>query len=310
MDRIAAPLGVDVDRDHQRQRHHHPGSDAGHEEAADRHRDHPAPDHHQDGRRNDHAHHRGAGDQRDRERRVVALLLHRRDQHAADARGLRRRRAGNAGEQHRHQHVDVAQSTRQVADQGAREVDQLLRDAGRIHQVGSEHEERHRQQQERVVGLQHLVEQQERRQPVVDEEHRDAGQAERERDRHPQRSADAEDAEQDQRDFKRRPSSPLPVEPDVVGELLRPGKANQHKPASGQAAWIAQHVDARSSPSSAASRISAKRQPKREEDQAPRAGSPRARRCARWPRFGGLRRRQHVDIEMRCRRARRSSRRA
>ena len=203
IDRVVAALGVDVDRDHQRQAHQHAGDDAGQEQAADRHRNHAAPDDHQDRRRNDHAHHRRAGDQRDGERRVVALLFHRRDQHAADARGFGGRRAGDAGEQHRHQHADVAEAAGKVADQRARQADQLFGDARRVHQVRREHEKRNRQQQERVVRLQHLVQQQERRQPVVDEEDRHAGEPERECHRHAQDDQRGEDAEQDQRDFKR-----------------------------------------------------------------------------------------------------------
>ena len=95
----------------------------------------------------------------------------------------------------------MTQSARQVPDQRPRQRDQFLGDAGGVHQVCGQHEKRDRQQQERVVRLEHLVEQQERRQAIVDEEHRHASQAERERDRDAKDDQYRENTEQDRRDF-------------------------------------------------------------------------------------------------------------
>ena len=94
--------------------------------------------------RDDHAHDAGAGGDRDREAGAVALLLHLRDQQRADPGSIGGRAAGDAGEEHRDQHVDLAEPARQVPDHGARETDQPVGDAGGVHQVGGEEEERAR----------------------------------------------------------------------------------------------------------------------------------------------------------------------
>jgi hypothetical protein len=101
------------------------------------------------------------------------------------------------------QHVDMAEPAREMADHGARQVDQAVGDAGRVHQVGREQEERHREQDEGVVGFEHLREKDERREAWRDEEYRDAGETQRERDRDPQQDEHAKGAEQDQRDLAR-----------------------------------------------------------------------------------------------------------
>ena len=93
-----------------------------------------------------------------------ALLLHLRDQERADAGGVGRGGARDAGEEHADQDVDVAEPARQMADHGPGEVDQAIGDAGRVHQVGGQQEEGDGQQHEGVVGLEHLAEEQERRQ--------------------------------------------------------------------------------------------------------------------------------------------------
>ena len=65
----------------------------------------------------------------------------------------------------------------QVADQVARQADQPIGDAADVHQVRRQQEERHRQQDERVVRLERLVEQHQRRQPRLDDQDRQAGEA-------------------------------------------------------------------------------------------------------------------------------------
>jgi hypothetical protein len=67
--------------------------------------------------------------------------------------------------------------------QRARKAHQPVRDAAHVHQVGRQQEERHRQQDERVVGLERLAHQHHGRQARLDHQHRQGGQPERERHR-------------------------------------------------------------------------------------------------------------------------------
>ena len=120
--------------------------------------EHAAPDDHQDRRRNDHREHRRHRGDRDREADVVALLDLRLDEDLALARGVGRRRARDAGEEDRQHDVDLREAAREVADQRARQRHQPVGDAADVHQVRGQQEERHRQQDERVVGLEGLVE--------------------------------------------------------------------------------------------------------------------------------------------------------
>ena len=66
---------------------------------------------------------------------------------------------------------------------------QAVGDAADAHQVGGQQEERHRQQDERVVGLEGFLREHHRRQPRLDQQDRQAGEPERKGDRHAQRSA-------------------------------------------------------------------------------------------------------------------------
>jgi hypothetical protein len=131
----------------------------------------------------------------------------------------------------------------------AGEIDQPVGDPGPVHQVGGEQEERHGQEHEGVVALEHLAQEQDRGQPVVDEEDRDDREAEREGDRHPEDDEDAEEAEEDGRDLARAhgwaaetvgPSS-LPalgggpsIQPMSMA-MRSPMKSSQVAPAQGQA---------------------------------------------------------------------------
>jgi len=89
----------------------------------------------------------------------------------------------------------VTQSTWQVADQGLRETHQAIGDAGGVHEVGGKQEEGDGQQDEGVVGLEHLRQQNKRGQPIVDEEDGDAGKPKGERHRHTQDHQHAEGGE-------------------------------------------------------------------------------------------------------------------
>ena len=132
--------------------------DAREEERPDRDREDAAPDDHQDRGRDDHREDRGDRGDRHRERQVVALLGLRLDEHLALARRVRRRGARDPGEEDRQQHVHLRQRPGEVAHHGARQVHQPVGDAADVHQVRGEQEERHREQDERVVGLEGLVE--------------------------------------------------------------------------------------------------------------------------------------------------------
>ena len=77
-------------------------------------------------------------------------------------------------------------------------------------------EERHREQDERVVGVEGLLHQVLRREPVLDDEDRQAGEAERERDRHAQREQREEHPE---RGDARRAG----IEDGRAGHVMLPG---------------------------------------------------------------------------------------
>ena len=119
--RVVAHLGVDVDGRHLREPDQQARDDAGEVQRADRHLQHAAPDDHQDRRRDDHGQHRRHRGDRDRERQVVAFLDLRLDEDLALARGVGRRRSGDAGEEHRQQHVDLRERAGEVADHRPRQ---------------------------------------------------------------------------------------------------------------------------------------------------------------------------------------------
>ena len=166
----------------------------------------------------------------------VALFLHGGDEYASDARRLGRRRSGDPGEEHRDEHADVSQAAGQVSHQRARQSDQLFGDAGRVHQVCGQHEEGNRQQEKRVVRLQHLVEEKERRQAIVDEKYRDAGETQRKRDRDAEDDEGREDAEQNGGDVYRA-HDPL-ANSFTSSRIFSARKRSQQAPAKGHATWI------------------------------------------------------------------------
>ena len=132
----------------------------------------------------------------------------------------------------------------QVADHGARQQHQPVGDAADVHQVGGQQEERHRQQDERVVGVEGLLRERHGRQPRLDHQDRQAGERQRERDRHAQQQEQEEQAEQDERrragrqhgcrswraprSSMRRSSQHLLAEEDQPGDAGdRPGDVDQ-----------------------------------------------------------------------------------
>ena len=152
------------DGEHHQDRHQHAGQDAGEEERADRGVGHHPVDHERQARRDDRPERRRRGGHADRELGRVAVLLHRLDLDRAEAGGVGDRRAAHAGEDHRADDVDVAEAALHPADQGEREVVDPRRDAGVVHQVAGEDEERHGEQREAVDAADHPVDDDERRQ--------------------------------------------------------------------------------------------------------------------------------------------------
>src|SRR5690606_29100291 len=162
------------------------GNHAGEEQAADRNRHQPAPDHHQYGGRNNNPHDARAGGDGNGEGGIVALLLHLRNEERANAGGVGGGAAGDAGEQHRDNDVDMAETSREVPHHGAGEVDQAIGNAGGVHEIGGEQEEGDCQQHEGIVALEHLPQQQDRGQSLVEEEDGHHRQAQRKGNGHPQ----------------------------------------------------------------------------------------------------------------------------
>ncbi len=190
--RIVAQLRVRVDDQHldaaQQQTRQH----AGHVQLVDRGVEHPAPDDHQDRRRNDDREDRRHGGDRDREIHVVAFLHLRVDEELGLARRVGGRGSGDAGEEHRQHDVDLREAARQVADHRPRPVEQPVGDAAGVHQVGGEQEERHREQQERVERREHRRDDDGEVEPRIECQRRHAGDRQREGDRY----ADQQRAEQ------------------------------------------------------------------------------------------------------------------
>src|SRR5262245_58286821 len=117
---------------------------------------------------------------------------------------------------------------------------QAVGDAADIHQVGGQEEERHRQQDERVVRLEGLVEEHHRGEPDVVDQQRQAGEPERESNRHPQRDQDEKSAEHDQRGDAGRQrdlghAASLAARMRRLSTKLSPRNRIQVAPASGQA---------------------------------------------------------------------------
>ena len=176
-------------------------------------------------------------------REVVALLRLRLDEDLGLAGGIRRGRAGDAGKEDRQHHVDLRQAAREMPHHRARQLHQPVGGAAHVHQVGGQQEERHRQQDERVVGVEGLLHQRHGVEPRLDHQDRQAGEPERERHRHAQEHQQEEQPEQDERRLPgdstapvmrlsrammRRSSTKLLAEEDDPGHAgHRPGDVDQ-----------------------------------------------------------------------------------
>ena len=134
-----------------------PGMKPASEQLADRRVGLHAVDHHRQRRRDDRPERRRRRRDADREFRRVAVVLHRLDLDRAEAAGVGDRRARHPGEDHAAEHVDVAEAALEPADQRQREVVDAVGDAGRVHQVAGEDEERHGEQREAVDAADHPV---------------------------------------------------------------------------------------------------------------------------------------------------------
>ena len=79
-----------------------------------------------------------------------------------------------------------------MADQCPSQFYQPVGDSSRIHDIGGHQKKRHGEQNEGVIGLEHLVHQQKRGQLVVDHEHRNASQSQGKGHRNPHNYENAE----------------------------------------------------------------------------------------------------------------------
>src|SRR5262245_66511827 len=116
----------------------------------------------------------------------------------------------------------------------------MIVNATNIHKVGGQQEERYRQQDEGVVGLEGLVEEHHRGEPQLEQKRRQTRESERKRHRHPQRDQDEERAEQHQRGRPRRHrdlrhGAVFPATMRILSMKISPRKITQVTPASGQA---------------------------------------------------------------------------
>ena len=93
----------------------------------------------------------------DRELGLVAMVLHGLDLDGAEAGGVGDRRARHAREDHRADDVDVPEPAAHPAGERHGEVVDAVGDAGRVHEVAGEDEERHGQQREAVDAAGHAV---------------------------------------------------------------------------------------------------------------------------------------------------------
>ena len=190
--RILRVIGVELHGRHQREADQDAGDDAAEEQPADRDLRDRAIDDHRHARRDDRAHRPGGRDQGGGEARLVAGLLHRRDDDRSDRRRVGGRRAGDAGHHHAADDRGVREPGAEMADQRAREIDELPADAARRHDRAGKDEVGHRQQREGVELREHFLREQ-RHHHVA--QHRHADEADQ-RDRQQDRDADQHHAEQ------------------------------------------------------------------------------------------------------------------
>ena len=122
------------------------------------------------------------------------MVLHGLDLDRADAGGIGQRRAGHAGEDHRADDVHLRQTALHPADQRDGEAVDAAGDAGDVHQVAGQDEERHGQQREAFHPGDHALRQDHVGRHVVDQ------QVEQRRHGHGDGDGDADDHQDEEGD--------------------------------------------------------------------------------------------------------------
>ena len=197
--RIAVITRDEEGRRHQPGRHQETGNDAAEQQPPDRDFRDEAEQHEPDARRNGRGDHRAEGDDAGAEPLGVTALLHRAAKQARFHRGIGDGRAGNAAHERTEDDGDLRQPARQPAGQKPRKFEQPLRDAGRIHQIAGEDEERHGQQRKRLRGVVHALHGDGRRHVIADQEDRDGRERECERYGYVDEQKEEEEQDGDQR---------------------------------------------------------------------------------------------------------------
>ena len=210
-----------ADHQHQRDRHQQAGNDAGEEQAADRDVGRDAVDHHRQRRRDDRADRGGCRRDRGRGFGVVALVAHRLDLERADAARVGDRRAGHAGEDHAAEDVGVAQPAAQPADAGGGKGEDPLGDAGGVHDVAHQDEQRRGEQRKRIGRLRDLLR---------DDAHGEPAEGDEREGREPhggeQRDAEQQRQHPDAEDFRHQDGHRPVVSGSGVADAMRPRAAS------------------------------------------------------------------------------------
>src|SRR5688572_4038971 len=149
-----------------------------------------------------------------------------------------------------------------VADQVSGQPHEPRRNAADVHQVRGQQEKRHREEDERVIGIERFLHQVLRREAVLDEKDGQAGKAERECDRHAHHQEREKHAEHDHARRARieyrgagHAAASFPASTRRSSRICSPRKRIQVTPASGHGRWIYQS----GSSASSEMRFSAKR---------------------------------------------------
>ena len=204
--RIVPPPRVPGDHHHQHRRHQEARHDAGRKELPDRGIGDHAVDDERQRRGNDRADGGRGGGDADGEVGVVAGVAHRLDFDVAEPTGVGDRSARHAGEDDARADIHMAEPAVHPPDRRARETEDACRDAGGVHQVSGENEERHGDQREGVDAVHHVVEHRHRRQPGEHDED-ERREPERDRDRRTDHHQNEEqDKEKEERHRATRPS--------------------------------------------------------------------------------------------------------
>ena len=178
-------VGVELHGDHQREPDQDSRDDAAEEQSADRDLcDRPVDDHGHAGR-DDRPDGAGGRDQGGGKSGLVAGLLHGRDDDRADRRRVRGGRARHAGDRHAGHDRRMREAGAEMADQRAREIDQLLADAAGRHDRSGQDEIGHRQQREGIELPEHLLREQRHHELGQHRDPDEADQGDAKQDRNP-----------------------------------------------------------------------------------------------------------------------------